>query len=217
MHDLPVRHTSHRRCVIGSVRDTTRRFLAFFLPAATVASLACLVVVAVAQHDLRQGANDPQYQLAQDAAARLEAGDAPSAVAGPGHVDVAASLDPFIAIYDAYGDVVASNGQLDGGPPSPPKGVLATARDTGRDVVTWQPRRGVRVALVVVPWHGGTVLAGRSLRRVEEVVVSVEGLVAIGWLTTMAGAAAASFISAKIWPSSADHHRAAAARGDESI
>ena len=35
------------------------------------------------------------------------------------------------------------------------------------NVVTWQPREGVRVATVTARWGGGTVMAGRSLREVE--------------------------------------------------
>jgi hypothetical protein len=193
------RHTAGPRHVPAPVHDTARRFLAFLLPAATVLTLACLIIAAALQQDLRQGADDPQLQLAEDATARLDAGDPPGAVIGAGHVDIATSLDPFVAVYDAGGKALATSGQLDGAAPAPPPGVLDAARATGRDTVTWQPRAGVRVAIAVIPWRGGTVLAGRSLRRVEEMQSKIEGLIALGWLGSLAAVGLASLVAARIW------------------
>jgi hypothetical protein len=177
-----------------------RRFFAFFLPSASVAVLACLVLTVVVQQDLRQGADDPQHQLAEDAVARLGAGDAPAAVVNGPTVDLATSLAPFLAIYDSEGNVLATNGELDGKAPVPPQGVLATASHSGIDRVTWQPRAGVRSAIVVLRWAGGTVLAGRSLRRVEEIEANVEGLALAGAVALVALAAVASLVAAWLWP-----------------
>jgi hypothetical protein len=69
--------------------------------------------------------------------------------------------------------------------------------------VTWQPRPGVRIATVTVPWNGGTVLAGRSLRLVEEHAATLELLVGGGWLATLAALAAAAGAVARLWPKSA--------------
>ena len=190
------------------MHDTTRRCLAFFVPSATVLTLACLITALAVQQDLRQGSDDPQHQLAEDAAARLDAGEAPSAVAGSGHIDVATSLAPFVAIYDAGGKVLATGGQLDGAAPVPPPGVLDAARASGQDAVTWQPRAGVRVAIVVLPWHGGTVLAGRSLHRVEEMESKIEGLITFGWLGSLAAVAVASLVAAIVWPEGSSHRAA---------
>jgi hypothetical protein len=66
--------------------------------------------------------------------------------------------------------------------------------------VTWQPRSGVRVATVVLRWSGASVLAGRSLRRVEEMESSIEGLVALGWLAIIAVIVIAALMSARLWP-----------------
>jgi hypothetical protein len=80
---------------------------------------------------------------------------------------VAQSLAPFLVIFDSSGKVLATDGQLDGHDPIPSDGVLTSAANNPPDIVTWQPGNGVRIAAVVVPWHGGTVLAGRSLAQVE--------------------------------------------------
>ena len=182
------------------MNDTIHRFLALFLPSAGVGVLACLIAFALVQQDVRQTADDPQHQLAEDAVAVLGTGASPaSLVTGP-RVDIATSLDPFVAVYDPSGSVIATNGILDGQSPVPPAGVLATAAAAGIDTVTWQPRAGVRSAIVVLRWSGGTVLVGRSLRRVEEIVSKVQGLALAGAAALVVFAAIACFIAARLWP-----------------
>jgi hypothetical protein len=173
-----------------------RRGLAGFLPAAVVLTVACGLVFIGLQQSLRMAANDPQQQLAEDLARKLDAGAAPGTVVGAPDVDLAVSLAPFVAVYDPAGTVLAADGMLDGGPPRPPIGVLDAARSSGMDTVTWQPRAGVRIAAVVVPWHGGTVLAGRSLRVVEDRVGQLRGLAAIAWLGGLALLAVACAVGA---------------------
>jgi len=180
--------------------ETVRRFGAFLWPSVTIATLVCLIPAVALQQELRQAADDPQHQLAEDAVGALQTGASPSAVVGVGSVDIAASLAPFVTVFDTGGLVIATSGQLDGAAPHPPAGVLDTARTSGFDRVTWQPRGGVRVALVVLPWTGGTVLAGRSLRRVEQVESAIERIVALGWLGTLAVVGVAALVSAWLWP-----------------
>lgn len=177
-----------------------RRAIAIFLPSAVLATALCGLVYLTVQQDLRIGANDPQQQLAEDAAARLDAGASPASVVGPTTVDIAASLAPFIVVYDVNGTVLATDGQLDGAPPKIPLGVLDSARETGRDAVTWQPREGIRQATVTVPWSGGAVMAGRSLRLVEEREDTFLLLVGAAWVATLVALAAASFAAAYLWP-----------------
>jgi hypothetical protein len=149
-----------------------------FVPALVVLTVACGLGYVAVQQALRSSANDPQVQLAEDGARALDAGAAPASLVGPGSavaglagqstVDASVSLAPFVVVYDSSGTALAANVVLDGAVPVPPTGVLETARSAGIDKVTWQPPSGVRIAAVVVRWDGGTVLAGRSLRLVEE-------------------------------------------------
>ena len=177
-----------------------RRSIAFFLPAAVVATLGCGLVYAVVQGGLRSGANDPQIQLAGDAARALDAGVSPATVAGSDSIDIANSLAPFVAIDDANGQTLASGATLEGQPPAPPPGVLVSAHSSGLDLVTWQPREGVRIALVAVPWTDGTVLAGRSLRLVEQREDDLLMVTALGWLAMLLASAVAAIIAAWLWP-----------------
>jgi hypothetical protein len=174
---------------------------AIFLPLAVLATATCGLAYAETQQALRSGANDPQFQLAEDGAARLDAGaDGATVVDSSRTIDLAASLAPFVIVFDTNGQVLASNATLDGGPPAPPKGVLAAARPGTPNAVTWQPRDGVRIAAVVVAWKGGTVLAGRSLRLVEQRETNAELIAGAAWLAMLAALAAASILAAWLWP-----------------
>jgi hypothetical protein len=153
-----------RRLVVGAA-------LAWLPIAAALVAMTGLVYVTV-QQSLRSGANDPQLQIAGDLAAQLGGGADPGALLGTAKVDLATSLSPYAIVFDDTGHPVASTGVLDGTVPVPPAGVLRAAGQH-RNELTWQPRSGVRSAIVVVPFHAangrsGTVLAGRSLREVEK-------------------------------------------------
>lgn len=195
------RHTATTRGVWLQVR--IRRAILVFLPLAIVATGLAGLVYLVAQQEGRWLANEPQVQLAEDAAARLDAGGKPGDQVGSAPVDIARSLAPFVIVYGPTGAILATDGVLDGQPPEVPAGVLASARATGQDRVTWQPRPGVRIATVTVPWSGGTVLAGRSLRLVEDDAAEVELIVGAGWLATLVALAVAALIVAHLWPRSA--------------
>ncbi len=177
----------------------SRRALAFFLPAAALATLTCGLVYAEVQQSLRSGANDPQYQLATDAAARLDAGASPASVVGPSKVDLATGLAPFVIVFDRNHSILATNGTLDGGRPAPPDGVLDAA-SSGPDTVTWQPRAGVRIAAVAVAWNGGTVVSGRSLRLAEDRETNAELIAGLAWIVSLAALAAAALLAARLWP-----------------
>jgi hypothetical protein len=181
-----------------------RRALALFLPLAVLATTACGLIYAEVQQDLRSGANDPQFQVAEDAAARLNAGEPPASVVDSvGSVDLATSLAPFVIVFDTNHAQLAIDATLDGGPPAPPAGVLDAARPGSPNAISWQPRDGVRIAAVVVAWNRGTVLAGRSLVRVEQQESNAELIAAAAWLATLAAVAVACLFGAWLWPRTA--------------
>jgi len=133
------------------------------------ATLPILVYAAV-QYTLRQDANDPQIQLAQDGAAILGKGGSPADVVNDSPVDVTASLAPIVIAYQGDGRVAAINGSFGSATPVPPAGTFAYARTHGQNRFTWQPQPGTRLAAVLVysgDSHPGYVLAARNLREVE--------------------------------------------------
>jgi hypothetical protein len=147
------------------------------------------LIYAVGQQDLRQSADDPQIQMAEDAAAKLAGGQQVQSIVPTEKVDIAKSLAPYIIVFDATGKPIASSAQLDGQTPTIPPGVFDYVRQHGEDRITWQPQPGVRSAVVVTQFQGpnpGFVLAGRSLREVEIREDNILHIVEIGWLTTVA-------------------------------
>jgi hypothetical protein len=160
-----------------------------WMPLASVATLLCALVYLAAQQSLRWGANDPQIQMAEDAAAALASGAAPASVLPVNQVEISASLAPFMVIYTDAGQPLASSGLLHGAAPALPSGVFDYTRQNGEDRISWQPESGVRMAAVVVAYGGaqpGFVLAARSLREVERRESQVEQITLIAWLGTLA-------------------------------
>lgn len=133
---------------------------------------ACLGLTYATGHQiLRQGANDPIIQISEDTVAFLTTGKPMPSTAFTPVVDMAKSLSPYFIIYDDSGNPIGSTGLLDGKVPTVPPGVFAYAKEHGQNRITWQPRPGVRSAIVVTHVNagmGGFVLAGRSLREVEK-------------------------------------------------
>jgi hypothetical protein len=115
-------------------------------------------------------------------------------------VDIARSLAPYVVVYGPAGTILATDGTLDGQPPDVPTGVLDGAPGSGRNAVMWQPRPSVRVATVTVLWRGGSVLAGRSLRLVEQEASNLELVVGAAWLAILAALAVASLVVVRLWP-----------------
>ncbi len=167
-----------------------RQIIRHWLPLAAVITAVCALAYVTSQQVLRLTGNDPQIQLAQDAAARLSAGEPVASVVPAGTVDVGQSLAPFLIAYDDQGQVLAATGLLHGQPPALPSGVLASVRQQGEDRISWQPEPGVRYAAVVERVSGpqpGFVLAARSLRETEKRELGVEQLAGAGWLATLVG------------------------------
>ena len=72
----------------------------YWLPLAVVITLFSGLVYATVQQNYRQSANDPQIQMAEDAASELAFGGGPYGVLPRGNIDIAKSIAPFMIIYD---------------------------------------------------------------------------------------------------------------------
>ena len=173
---------------------------------AAAVTIAAGAAYGVGQTVLRTGANDPQIQVAQDAAANLSAGAGAATVGTGAAVDLATSFAVEVTVPDGAGNILASTGRLDGEPVRPPLGALRAAARHGSHLVTWQPRAGVRMATVIEaytgPTGGGTVVVARSLRTVEQRESRLLGLVAAGWVGGLAVTAVAAVAGAVLLPRS---------------
>jgi hypothetical protein len=164
------------------------RTLIAWLPLAAAIALLCGLIYASVQQSYRMGANDPQIQMAEDAARALAGGQSAESLLPAAKVNMAVSLSPYLIIYDANGAVLASNATLHGQTPTIPTGVLDYTRQNGEDRVTFQPEAGVRSAVVVAAVDGGKggfVLAGRSLREAEARTDNLFKIVAVGGIVSL--------------------------------
>lgn len=185
-----------------SASKTPPRFsnLRVILPL-TVAMLGVVAFAyAAVQQAYRQGANDPQVELAGDIAAQMSAGSLPQDAVDlySLKVDPSTSLATFATIVDSDGNVTASNMDMGGSVPLPPKGVLNAASVTHQNRITWQPETGTRIALVVQAYkhdnNSGYVLVGRSLKEVEAredmvlwmAIVTATGVALLGMFASLA-------------------------------
>jgi hypothetical protein len=181
--------------------------LIWWLPlVVAVTGLAGLVYLAV-QQDYRMSANDPQIQMAEEAASALSGGASPASLVGSSTVDIEHSLAPFLVVYSKFRAPVASSARLGGRIPVPPAGVFDYTNEHGEDRFTWQPRRGLRYATVLaavgVPPSDvtGFVFAGRSLREVEARIDILGLQVGAAWLVTIVATFVAALLAATRAPS----------------
>jgi hypothetical protein len=146
------------------------RNLIIWVGLTSVSVIFLLTAYLAVQQNYRLTANDPQIQIAEDTAKELANSQKNQLEVSPNKTDISRSLSVFIIVYDDKGQVVTSSAILDGKNPELPIGVLYYARDHGRNLFTWQPKPGVRIAAAVAKFSGkqsGYVLVGRSLREVE--------------------------------------------------
>ncbi len=184
---------SNHRTVLLLVEDFFRSLLmeTFVMTIPRIPQLAILLSLTtfiagtgylISHQVLRMSANDPQIQLAEDAASRMTEGENTTDVVPERRVDIASSLAPFVIVYDDSGRPIASSAYLDGSIPAPPRGVFEFVRSNHEERVTWQPRPGVRIASVMTRTPRGFVVAGRNMREVEMREALVFKLAAMGWL-----------------------------------
>ena len=159
-----------------------------WLPFAVVISAFSLLAYASVQQTYRQGANDPQIQMANDAANSLMDGKSVDSLLPAAKIPVEKSLSPFLIFYDNQGQVLGSSVTLNGATPQLPDGVLQSTREMGgENRRTWAPREGIRIAAVIVSYRDGFVLAGRNLREVEAREAQTSNFASLTWVLAIIG------------------------------
>jgi hypothetical protein len=173
-----------------------RRSVALWLPTAGAATVLAFAIYGGVQQAQRADAYDPELQIARDAAAALAAGASPQEVASGSRVDVAESLAPWLAIYGADGTPLAATGSYHGQPPIIPDQARSDAQG-GELTFTWEPTDGLRLATIVEPYPGGTVVAARSMQQLEEREARTLAIAAAAWLAALGAAAVGAVLG--VW------------------
>ncbi|MEP7133782.1 MAG: hypothetical protein ABI904_02500 [Chloroflexota bacterium] len=156
-----------------------------WLPFAVVITAFSMLAYATVQQVYRQGANDPQIQMAVDAAYMLEQGKPIDEVIPNDVIDMERSLAPFYVVYNLTEQPVAGTGYLNDSLQTLPPGVLEYTSEEGQDRITWQPQPNVRIAAVIVPYKDGYVLAGRNLSEVEDRESQTSLFVDVTWILAL--------------------------------
>lgn len=172
------------------VQSNFWKAIILWLPMALVITLLSGLISGTVRESIRQAADDPQIEMAEDIAAALNAGVRPQSVIPSGQINIAQSLAPYLIIYNQSGYPLISSGVLDNRIPVPPTAAFKTARANGKNRITWEPKPGVRSAAIIVPHRGnppGYVLAGRSLREIDKRLHQIYQTVFWGWLITSLG------------------------------
>jgi hypothetical protein len=170
----------------------------------------CGILYVSVQQSFRQNLDDPQIQIAEDAAQALEVGELPAAVVPrTPPVDLRDSLSSWVAVYDSSRKPLESSGVLDNAPPVPPEGTFNSSTWTasktyvipfGKETrFTWQAAPDVRQAtvLIVLDKSAGSakyIAVGRNMREIESRITDVGDKIFIAWLVILAVLFVSSFI-----------------------
>ncbi len=145
------------------------------------------ILYAGVQQNYRTNANDPQVQIATDIATKIKSGKS-MARFFTDSVDIESSLSPFVTLYDDHAQPIRSSGLLNGKIPQLPPGIFEFVKNRGEDRVTWQPRPGVRMAMVILRSNFspvGYIAVGRSLNEIELREAGLSKMIMMSWAIMM--------------------------------
>ena len=139
--------------------------LKYWLPLAAALTGVFAFIYLTVQQDMRMGLDDPQIQMAEDAASALASNQPVDALfpAGAPKVDMAKSLAPFLIVYDTTAArLPQARAERAGARPACRR--LRLLRQNNEDRVSWQPAPDVRSAAVIVavPGRAGRFCPGRA-------------------------------------------------------
>ena len=153
-----------------------------------IVTILCGLIYATVQQSHRASANDPQLQIASDIKNAIEENRPLISWMANDSIDISRSLSVVKTFYNKNGEPVQSTGFLNGQFPKMPKGVFDFTRDHQEDVLTWQPQRDVRMAMVVEAVQSpviGFVAVGRSLGQVDKREANLATMVVVAWLVCL--------------------------------
>ncbi len=151
-----------------------------YLLSAIILTAIFSTMYVLVQQQGRMQANDTPTLLATQVAKQLDAGLGLSSV-NMGATDLANNPVPFVIIYDKQGKAVGGSGYLDKKLAVAPKSMLQHAKTNRNNIVTWQPKTGVRIASVTIAAKDYYVLGGQSLKPTEDHATQLLKLTAIGY------------------------------------
>lgn len=166
----------------------------FYLLICFLVTLFSGLVYGATQQSLRLSADDPQVQITGDILNSLTQGADPKQLSAT-PADMSTALTPFVIIFDNKEKALGSTVELDKKIPVPPSGAFEKAKKYNENRFTWEPKKGLRQASVMVKYKDGYILAGKSLREVENRVKIIFRLVGVAWILGIAVTSLAFFLT----------------------
>ena len=164
-------------------------------------TVICILIYLAVQQSYRNGANEPQIQIAEKIKYELNYEKNDSAIFPGGNHEISQmTLSPFVILYNGNKEPVASDALLNGIIPRIPDGVLESSRNKEMHFITWQPEADKRFALVIIHSEGkfdGYIVCGRSLKIAEEHIQNLILIIFAGWLIASIATGAMTFLFSK--------------------
>ena len=161
-----------------------------WLPLAFAVSAVFVYSYILSQQYFRMVGNDAQVEIAGNIEQALSEGTTLDAFTTSHLIDMERSLTPYAIFYGIDQKPVSGNGSLDGNYPVPPKGVFEYLLTHKEDRFTWEPKKGVRQA-VVARYHDGVspvfTVVGGSLREVEKHIWQSGCITLLFWCAALVG------------------------------
>lgn len=184
-----------------------KKVFLMWIPFVLILSFFSFVVYIVVGQSVRSAANDTQAEVIEHVLREVYADPHLdlTRLLGP-VIDIKENLAPFVIVFNNGGVPVASSAVLNGGTPVPPAGVFKYLLKHDDHRFTWQPEKGVRIAVVMRKLEGepyGFILAGRSLREVERRKGEMGFLVVLSFVVGLG----ATFIYSYIVSRKVTHHK----------
>lgn len=159
-----------------------------FFPQAFILFATAVIISAVAQQTLRFSGDATLIDQAESIATTLNSQSAKGLQANS-KVEVEKSSGVFVIVIDKDGTENYSSVQLDGSTPKLPEGVIKAAQEKGRNRVTWEPKKGVRISTVVVPYasqsESGVIVVGRSAKIMDEERTKINEYTLLGLISSI--------------------------------
>ena len=142
------------------------------------------------EQSMRMSANDTQAEIARNVEQSLTEGTPYKLFSSTHPVVIGESLTPYVVLYDMDRKPLSGNGMLGGNYPAPPKGTFDYLLTHHEDRFTWEPRPGMREAVVAL-FHDGKnpayIIVGKSLLEVDKHIDQLSRLTLVLWLGTIFG------------------------------
>lgn len=160
-----------------------------WLPLASVIVMLGFVGYGLSQFVVRSSVDETPAQIAVNISDAIKAGT-PVAELIPANAqsDLATEFAPFVILYDGTGTPISSTAILEKSIPIISKNTLEKSKKTGESRITWEPKKDVRLAIVIKPFPGeesGYILSGKSLHEADIRIKSLCNIATTGTIATL--------------------------------